>query len=111
MNRQLVSLKYDYHNARNTKLKAVRVTLTTTLASFTHNLANQKIEFSLYLTTSRLRVPKQQQQQYLLAFPWIHGIVDYNIDYVKVKEKKKEKKVTFIIVNNNNNNNNNNKNK
>ena len=69
MNRQLVSLKYDYHNARNTKLKAVRVTLTTTLASFTHNLANQKIEFSLYLTTSRLRVPKQQQQQYLLAFP------------------------------------------
>ena len=44
----------------------------------------------------------------LLAFPWVDGIADYNIDYVKVKAKKKEKKVTFIIVNNNNNNNNNN---
>ena len=78
----------------------------TKLASFAHNLANQKIKFS-YLTKSRLRVPKQQQQQqqYLLAFPWIDGIADYNIDYVKVKEKKKKKKVTFIVVNNNNNNN------
>ena len=44
------------------------------------------------------------QQQHLLAFPWIDGIADYNIDYVRVKEKKK--KVTFIIVNNYNNNNN-----
>ena len=62
----------------------------TTLALFAHNLANQKIEFS-YLTRSRLRVPRQQQQQqqYLLAFPWIAGIADYNIDYVKVKGKKK----------------------
>ena len=77
----------------------------TTLASFAHNLANQKIEF-FYLTRSRLRVPKQQQQQYLLAFPWTDGIADYNIYYVKVKEKKKKQKVTFIIVNNNNNNNN-----
>ena len=47
-----------------------------------------------------------QQQQQQLAFPWVDDIADYNIDYVKVKEKKKEKKVTFIIVNNNNNYNN-----
>ena len=47
-----------------------------------------------------------QRQQHLLAFPWVDGITDNNIEYVKVKGKteKKEKKVTFIIVNNNNNN-------
>ena len=44
----------------------------------------------------------QQQQQHLLAFPWVDGIADYS----QGKEKKKEKKVTFIVVNNNNNNNN-----
>ena len=47
---------------------------------------------------------QKSQQQHLLAFPWVDDIADYNIDYVKVKEKK-EKKVTFIIVNNNNYNN------
>ena len=26
---------------------------------------------------------QQQQQQYLLAFPWVVGIINYNIDYVK----------------------------
>ena len=45
----------------------------------------------------------QQQQQHLLAFPWVDGAADHNIDYVKVKQKKKRKKVAFIIVNNNNN--------
>ena len=30
----------------------------------------------------------QQQQQHLLAFAWVDGITDYNIDYAKVKEKK-----------------------
>ena len=29
----------------------------------------------------------QQQQQHLLAFSWVDGIADYNIDYAKVKEK------------------------
>ena len=30
---------------------------------------------------------QQQQQQHLWAyFPWVDGITDYNIDYVKVKE-------------------------
>ena len=28
------------------------------------------------------------QQQHLLAFSWVDGIADYNIDYAKVKEKK-----------------------
>lgn len=44
----------------------------------------------------------KQQQQHLLVFPWVDGVADYNINYVKVKQKKK-KKVAFIIVNNNNN--------
>ena len=28
------------------------------------------------------------QQQHLLAFSWVDGIADYNVDYAKVKEKK-----------------------
>ena len=40
---------------------------------------------------------QQQQQQHLLAFPWLDGIADYNIEYVMVKEKKKERKDSNII--------------
>ena len=35
------------------------------------------------------------QQQHLLAFPWVECISDYNIDYVKVKEKKRKETNTF----------------
>ena len=34
---------------------------------------------------------QQQQQQHLLAFPWVDGVADHNIDYVKVKQKKRKK--------------------
>ena len=35
---------------------------------------------------------------YLLAFPWVDGIADYNIDYVKVKGQKKELTLLYIII-------------
>ena len=31
-----------------------------------------------------------------MAFPWEDGVADYNIDYVKVKQKKKKQKESSI---------------